>query len=77
MNTKLHAVTDPNGRLLSLFMTASQISDYIGAAALLNDLPKAQLLLGDRGYDADRFRDALQAMGIKPFTTGRIRSRPR
>ena len=42
MNTKLHAVTDANGRPLSFFMTAGQISDYIGAAALLDELPKAQ-----------------------------------
>jgi transposase len=50
MNTKLHAVTDANGRPLSFFMTAGQVSDYTGAAALLDDLPKAQWLLGDRGY---------------------------
>ncbi len=31
MNTKLHAVTDANGRPLSFFMTAGQISDYIPA----------------------------------------------
>ncbi|MFT3967424.1 MAG: hypothetical protein QM690_16240 [Sphingobium sp.] len=48
MDTKLHAVTDANGCPLSFFMTAGQISDYIGAAALLDDLPKAQWLLADR-----------------------------
>ncbi len=53
MNTKLHAVTDSNGRPISFFMTAGQVSDYIGAAALLDELPKAQWLLADRGYDAD------------------------
>jgi len=42
MNTKLHAVTDANGRPLSFFMTAGQVSDYIGAAALLDELPKAR-----------------------------------
>ena len=71
MNTKLYAVTDANGRTLSFFMTAGQISDYTGAAALLDDLPKAQWLLGDRGYDADWFRDALQQKGIKPCIPGR------
>ena len=49
MNTKLHAVTDANGRPISLFMTAGQVSDYTGAAALLDSLPRAQWLLGDRG----------------------------
>lgn len=66
MNTKLHAVADANGRSLSFFMTAGQVSDYTGAAVVLDDLPKAQWLLGDRGYDADWFRDALQAKGIQP-----------
>ena len=71
MNTKLHAVTDANGRPISLFMTAGQVSDYTGAAALLDSLPKAQWLLGDRGYDADWFRDALEAKGITPCIPGR------
>ncbi len=59
MNTKLHAASDAEGRSLSFFMTAGQVSDYTGAATLPHDLPKAQWLLGDRGYDADWFRDAL------------------
>ncbi len=42
MNTKLHAVSDADGRPLSFFMTAGQVSEYTGAAALLDDLPKAQ-----------------------------------
>ncbi|MBK6026969.1 MULTISPECIES: IS5 family transposase [Pseudomonadota] len=71
MNTKLHAVTDASGRPISLFMTAGQVSDYTGAAALLDSLPPAQWLLGDRGYDADWFRDALQAKGITPCIPGR------
>ena len=50
MNTKLHAVTDANRRPLSFFMTAGQVSDYIGAAALLDELPKAQWLLADRDW---------------------------
>ena len=71
MNTKLHAVADANGRPLSFFMTAGQVSDYTGAVALLDDLPKAQWLLGDRGYDADTSRDALQAKGIQSCIPGR------
>ena len=52
-------------------MTAGQVSDYTGAAALLDSLPKAQWLLADRGYDADWFRDALREKGIKPCIPGR------
>ena len=71
MNTKLHAVTDANGRPLSFFITAGQISDYTGAAALLDDLPKAQWMLADRGYDAEWFRDPLERKRIKPCIPGR------
>ncbi|GAD09100.1 transposase and inactivated derivatives [Gluconobacter frateurii NBRC 103465] len=71
MNTKLHAVTDQNGRPLSFFMTAGQISNYTGAAALLESLPMAQWMLADRGYDADWFRDALEEKGIRPCIPGR------
>ena len=56
MNTKLHAVTDAKGRPLKFFMTAGQVSDYTGAAALLGSLPGAEWLIADRGYDADWFR---------------------
>jgi transposase len=71
MNTKLHAVTDAEGRPIRFFMTAGQVSDYTGAAALLGSLPKADWLLADRGYDADWFRDALKDKGIKPCIPGR------
>jgi transposase len=42
------------------------MSDYKGAEALLDALPKAPALLADRGYDADWFRNALRAKGITP-----------
>ena len=74
MNTKLHAVTDAEGRPIRFFMTAGQVSDYTGAAALLGSLPPADWLLADRGYDADWFRDALKDKGIKPCIPGRSRS---
>jgi transposase, IS5 family len=49
-----------------MFLSAGQTSDYIGARALLHSIPKATVLLGDRGYDADWFRNALIEMGISP-----------
>ena len=33
---------------------------------MLDALPKAKALLGDRGYDADWFRNALTVRGIEP-----------
>ena len=71
MTTKLHTVADAKGRPIGFFMSAGQVSDYIGAAAALDSLPKAGWLLADRGYDADWFRDALKEKGIKVCIPGR------
>jgi len=71
MSTKLHAICDSLGRPISFFVTAGQVSDYIGAAALLSSLPQVDWLLGDRGYDADWFRDALKDKGICACIPGR------
>lgn len=65
LNTKLQAVTDAKGRPLKFFMTAGQVSDYTGAAALLSSLPAAEWMIADRGYDADWFRDAFKDKGIR------------
>ena len=54
MNTERHAVADLDGRRLSFFMTTGPVSDDTGAAAVLGGLPKAQWLLGVRGYSTDR-----------------------
>ncbi|OLS46337.1 IS5 family transposase [Rhodovulum sulfidophilum] len=65
MNTKLHTICDSKGRPLHLFVTAGPVSDDIGARALLGPLPKVGWLLGDRGHDADWFREALKDKGIR------------
>ena len=71
MNTTLHAICDSQGRPLDLFVTAGQVSDYIGARALLSNLPNVDRLLGYRGYDADWFREALKDKGIRACIPGR------
>lgn len=71
MNTKRHAICDSKGRPITFFVSAGQVSDYIGARALLSSLPNVDWLLGDRGYDADWFREALQDKGIRACIPGR------
>ena len=46
-----------------LLLSEGQMSDYKGAALMLDALPRAKELLGDRGYDADWFRKALAERG--------------
>ena len=71
MNTKLHAVTDAKGRSIRFFMSAGQVSDYTGAAALLGSLPKADWLLADRDHDADWLRKAFGDKRTKACIPGR------
>ena len=54
-----------------MFLSAGQTSDYVGARALLSSLPTAKVLLADRGYDADWFREALADRGIQPCIPSR------
>ncbi len=49
-----------------MLLTEGQTSDYEGAALMLEALPKAKAMLGDRCYDADWFRAALRAKVIAP-----------
>lgn len=77
MNTKLHAVTDAQGRPIRFFMTAGQASDDTSAVAFLDSPPKADWILADRGYDADGFWEALKDKGMKVCIPGRKnRERP-
>jgi transposase len=47
-----------------MLLSEGQMSDYKGAAIMIDQFPKATALLGDRGYDADWFRTALAERGI-------------
>ena len=42
------------------------MSDHRGARLVLDALPPAQTLIGDRGYDSNGFREALTERGIEP-----------
>ena len=71
MATRLHALADANGCALSFLIASGEVGGYTGAAALLDDVPKRQRLLGERGNDTDWFRDALRAKAIQPCIPGR------
>ena len=66
MNSKLHAVCDGEGRPLVLLLSEGQMSDHKGARLMLDALPPASALIGDRGYDSNWFREALAEKGIEP-----------
>jgi transposase len=63
LNSKLHAASDGEGRPIVMLLTEGQMSDYKGAALMLNALPSAKELIGDKGDDGDGLRNALAARG--------------
>ena len=53
------------------------MSDHRGARLVLDALPPAQTLIGDRGYDSNGFREALAEKGIEPcIPSSRSRKAP-
>ena len=51
---------------MRLLLSEGQQNDHKGAAALLSHLPKAKVMIADRGYDSDPFREGLRDQGIEP-----------
>ena len=48
-------------------LTEGQMNDHLGAKLRYESLPtSASHLIGDKGYDSEEFRAALNAKGIKP-----------
>lgn len=65
-NTKVHAVTDRQGRPLAFLLTPGQAADCRAAEHLLNALPRRCIVHADRAYDSNRIRDLIQEQGAVP-----------
>ncbi len=66
LNSKLHAVCDKRGRPLVMLLSEGQMSDFEGAALMIDAMAEAMVLVGERGYDADWFRNALTTRRVAP-----------
>ena len=66
LSTKIHTLCDALGNLLRFHLTPGQACDLDGADVLIDTI-KADTLLADRGYDADkRVINQLAAAEIEP-----------
>ncbi|MGR3291275.1 MAG: hypothetical protein ACU0C9_08800, partial [Paracoccaceae bacterium] len=73
---------DKQGRPVRLYLTEGQRSDFKGAGVLLKNLPKAETLIGDKGYRRSIFYGWAEAVvlcvsnGSRSFTqTGHSREK--
>jgi transposase len=55
-----------------MLLSEGQMSDYKGAALMIEPLPSAKAMLSDRGYDADWFCNAVIAKGIEPCIPSKV-----
>jgi transposase len=64
-NTKIHALADAKGRVLSILLTGGQAHDCPPAQRLLRRAKAAAKLLGDKAYDSAPLRKWLKGRGTK------------
>jgi transposase len=70
-NTKIHALADARGRLLSVLLTGGQAHDCPPAQRLIRRTKPAAELLGDAAYDSTELRLWLDDRGTKPVVPNR------
>lgn len=66
LTTKLHALVDAQGLPIKFVLTPGQTHDVLGAGELLTDLAEGNVVLGDKGYDADWVRAQIEEQGAAP-----------
>ena len=65
MNSKISAIVDEAGQAIRLFLSAGNDADISHAQTLAEEIP-GTMLVADKGYDSDPFREWLLARGITP-----------
>jgi transposase len=70
-NTKIHAIADAKGRLLSILLTGGQAHDCPPSQRLIRRTKIAKKLLGDKAYDSEELRLWLKARGTKAVVPNR------
>ena len=64
--TKIHALTDSACRPIAFMLTGGQVADCTAGKRLLEQLPPASVLHGDKGYDSDAIRRQVEGKGAMP-----------
>lgn len=70
-NTKIHAIADAKGRLLSVLLTGGEAHDCPIAERLIRRKKVAKKMLGDKAYDSEELRDWLADRGTKAVIPNR------
>jgi transposase len=64
--TKIHALSDGEGRPFAFLLTGGQAADCRAAEPLLELLPPGVIVHADRAYDSNSIRRSIEAIGAMP-----------
>ena len=64
--TKIHALTALACRPIAFLLTGGQVADCTAADTLLDQMPAATILHGDKGYDTNAVRRKVESRGVAP-----------
>ncbi len=64
--TKIHALADQSCRPVAFLLTGGQVADCVAADALLDQMPAAVILNGDKRHDSDAVRQKIESLGSAP-----------
>jgi len=64
--TKIHALTDSACRPIAFMLTGGQVADCTAGEQLLEQMPQAFMLHGDKGYDSNAIRRQVENKGVMP-----------
>ena len=74
-NSKLHALTDGEGRPIRFVLTGGQVADCRAADALLDDLAPRTIVLGDIAQDSNAIRNLIERQGAVPNIPSKVNQR--
>ena len=47
-----------------MLLSEGQLNDHVGARLMFDTMPRAKVLIADKGYDSDDFRQALEELSL-------------
>jgi transposase len=71
LTTKIQARVEPKGRPVCLMIFPGEVHDVMCAEALLVGLERRAIVIGDKGYDAERVRAHIRTQGAIPTIPNR------
>lgn len=64
--SKIHLAVDAHGLPVAFDITGGDINDCTAAPELIAQLPCAEVIVADKGYDSERIREQIEAQGARP-----------